>query len=1635
VSRRQTSARRLNLGAASLFAALLALLAMGPLAQARTVNTGNAYNGVFPNDSFDGSDAIGTPYPQFWGYFERPDSFNGQATITNMAVDRVSNALYVAANQSVYKFDASGVSQPFSALAPHTVLDGKFQMGHINPIPLGLAVDNSGGPTQGRIYVAQGFTASELPVQGYLPSGAPAGAPFAPGACGVGVAPDGNVWVVRKGVLEEYEPDGTFTGTIVKPGGTFGCGFAIDSKGDFYVRSGLGVGGGPVYKATHNGVVLDQFAPESASAVSVDISNDDVYIDRSGRIDHYTSSGTFINSFGEAEGPPSDYPGIGYPGGVHPQQGSFTLTVDPDNHKVYAGSSHPQGEFLGPRTLVDSFVPTGPNVVYPDATTNDATNVTRAGADVSGVVNADNVATTNCHFEWGLTPETEEGSVPCVEGNVFSDGSDHAVTASLSGLSAGTNYHLRLVVTNTNGKTMRGNNAPFTTPPAVTDVHTEPSTDETLTTAKLHGSFDSESLPTNFYFEYGIEEPAGIGTYVINYNKKTAAPPGPPASSDSVNADISGLDGGTVYHFRLVATNSYGTTKGEDQSFLAADPPVVSDTLSAIDVNTDNATIRFKVNPNGADTTHHVEYGPADCGVSICQSAADELLPAAVVFRDREFTLEGLTPDTTYHYRVYAENLRGSDVNTVDHFFHTFPTPTFSEACPNNLARQQTSSAFLLDCRAYELVSAPDTNGYDVESTLVPGQKPFAGFPHADGKVLYGVHDGGIPGTGSPTNKGVDSYIATRDAANKRWQTEYVGIPSTAPSAAPFASSLLAADSGLGNFAFGGAEICDPCFSDGSTGIPIHTADGSLVQGMVGSIPVPLPEPAGGVTKHFSGDGSHFLFSSTQQFEPDGNSSGTDVTIYDRNLDTNVTQVVSTDETGATIANGSDVRALDVSEDGSRVLIGNLVSTDAEGNEYYDLYLHEGTSPDSIPIETGGSGALYAGMTADASQIFFTTRDNLADDTDSSADLFRATIAAGAATVERISKNVSGTDNFDGCDPAGNSFNFEDWNAVPGELTDCSVAAVGGGGGVASNDGSIYFLSPEQLDGNGVDGAPNLFVARPGSDPQFVTTLESGANSPVPPPTHNVVRTSEPFTNPEGVAIDHADGSYYVLDNSNTIFAPGAFVQKFDASGNADFTINGSTSPTGPFAEFGNGGAFGFPIGAPTSIAVDNYPGTIGSPNPSYRDLYVPDLANEVIDKFDPLGNYVSQLSVPGGPSSVTVDPSNGHVYATKLFGGAVVFAPNGAPVAPFSFSTPGFKVTDIAVDAGGFIYVTDTTQTLKYNSAGTSLPPFYASPSYGVEVDPADNHIYIDVGNQVKEFTTAGEPVTTTGVGTLSNSASLAADTGTLIVSNKGGGNVVVFGPASTPPDPSYDSPLVIDSVKEAGVRHTEDFQITPDGDNAVFTSTLPLTGFDSDGHQEVFRFNEPGPSLDCASCTLTNSEDQDGAFLPSQGLGLTDDGRVFFTTAEQLVLADANKKRDAYEWNDGEQELISTGAGLFESGMLSVSADGTDALFFTRDTLSAQDRNGPVMKIYDARENGGFFIVPASPPCAASDECHGAGSKAAPPADLSSIAATPGQYQKPARKRCRKGFVRRRGRCVARGHKKRAAAHTKRRTTKRHG
>jgi hypothetical protein len=80
----------------------------------------------------------------------------------------------------------------------------------------------------------------------------------------------------------------------------------------------------------------------------------------------------------------------------------------------------------------------------------------------------------------------------------------------------------------------------------------------TSSSAILNGSLDPHGLTTNVYFQYGTTTGYGHNTPMQSQTGNTFR---------NIAANISGLTAPTTYHFRIVATNGNGTTRGSDRTF------------------------------------------------------------------------------------------------------------------------------------------------------------------------------------------------------------------------------------------------------------------------------------------------------------------------------------------------------------------------------------------------------------------------------------------------------------------------------------------------------------------------------------------------------------------------------------------------------------------------------------------------------------------------------------------------------------------------------------------------------------------------------------------------------------------------------------------------------------------------------------------------------------------------------------------------------------------------------------------------------------------------------------------------------------------------------------------------------------
>ncbi|HOW40187.1 MAG TPA: hypothetical protein PL123_06560, partial [Bacteroidales bacterium] len=142
---------------------------------------------------------------------------------------------------------------------------------------------------------------------------------------------------------------------------------------------------------------------------------------------------------------------------------------------------------------------------------------------------------------------------PTIDSTKTNDGSGaETFTSSLTGLSGATTYYIRAYATNAAG-TAYGSELSFKTLGQLPSALLLPATDISSDGVKLHGTVNANYLSTNVSFEYGT---------TANYGSSITAVQNPVTGNNNASIDVtvSGLSGGTLYHFRIKAENSLGIT-------------------------------------------------------------------------------------------------------------------------------------------------------------------------------------------------------------------------------------------------------------------------------------------------------------------------------------------------------------------------------------------------------------------------------------------------------------------------------------------------------------------------------------------------------------------------------------------------------------------------------------------------------------------------------------------------------------------------------------------------------------------------------------------------------------------------------------------------------------------------------------------------------------------------------------------------------------------------------------------------------------------------------------------------------------------------------------------------------------------
>jgi hypothetical protein len=477
--------------------------------------------------------------------------------------------------------DGAGAGPPPACTPPSPECDGTPQGNLGTRLRFAnIAIDNSGGPTDGDIYLS---ALDDHLVHIFAPSGA------------------------YLGQLTEFKEGPTASGPL-KPISGLTPSVAVDSNGDVYVADtqakeihkyhslgnpvtnadsvanftlsaepvGLAAGMGPtsgylfarlanpsgVFKLNaSSGAVQYQLFEKGG----IQLATPALAVDPgSGHLLALASSQTTILEY-DASGPTAFPPRL-------------TIPLSGEGHFNATLAVGPTGILYTARRGANTLDLYSPALIVPDVTTEAPTAVTGTSATLNGAIGAANGPNASCHFQYTteaayLTDKAISGhdgftgaqSVPCEPAGPFGGSATNAVSAAVSGLSPETAYEFRLVGENENGESQGEATAleTFGKPQAQGGSFSE----VTGTAVKITGKVNPRGLATSFAVQYVSEAQFEASGYA---EASTSASKGAGSGIGfvEVSLKLEGLAPATTYHFRLTAENEAGTaTPGEDHAF------------------------------------------------------------------------------------------------------------------------------------------------------------------------------------------------------------------------------------------------------------------------------------------------------------------------------------------------------------------------------------------------------------------------------------------------------------------------------------------------------------------------------------------------------------------------------------------------------------------------------------------------------------------------------------------------------------------------------------------------------------------------------------------------------------------------------------------------------------------------------------------------------------------------------------------------------------------------------------------------------------------------------------------------------------------------------------------------------------
>jgi len=283
--------------------------------------------------------------------------------------------------------------------------------------------------------------------------------------------------------------------------------------------------------------------------------------------------------------------------------------------------------------------------------------------DATGVNPASTITITFSQAMNTTAAQAAFSTVPASTGGfIWTSGNTVMTYTPSSNLAGNTLYTVRVDSTATDSNSV-AMHAPFesrftTGAPSTTarpSINSFSASGATDTTATLNAAVTPNGAATTVSFEYGT---------TTNYGANSAAQAiGSGNSPVNASNNLTGLTAGTLYHYRVNATNSVGLTIGADGTFETSTPLPQITTTAASFVTTGSASINGDVNPNGLNTSLYFEWN--DRSDLLTNATPLQNAGNGTTLTNKWAELGGLSADTTYFFRMVGVNVNNGTTNKV----------------------------------------------------------------------------------------------------------------------------------------------------------------------------------------------------------------------------------------------------------------------------------------------------------------------------------------------------------------------------------------------------------------------------------------------------------------------------------------------------------------------------------------------------------------------------------------------------------------------------------------------------------------------------------------------------------------------------------------------------------------------------------------------------------------------------------------------------------------------------------------------------------------------------------------------------------------------------------------------------------